>query len=188
MIIPNIISNPNRPDRVERLINELTTQNITEYKMWPAIFIHNKPPRTGINLAHKQIVKDALIEGLPEVCIWEDDIKFYSPDGWDYFLRNKPIVPYDIYLGGIYRGQIEENGRVERYTGAHCYIVHERFYDIFLNVPEDLDIDGAMSGLGEFYCCYPFACVQWDGWSDNCKNTMDYSYLLNGRKIYGLNA
>lgn len=187
-MIPNIISNPKRASRVERLMNELKAQGISEYKMWPSIEISNKPRRTGISRAHKQIVEWALIEQLPEVCIWEDDIKFHSPEGWEYYLENRPSVPFDLYLGGVYRGEIEPDGKIERFTGMHCYIISERFYTTFLGVNEELDIDGAMSGLGDFYCCNPFACVQWDGWSDNCQGMMDYSHLLKGRKIFGLNA
>lgn len=187
-MIPNIISNPKRASRVERLMNELQAQGISEYKMWPSIEISNKPRRTGISRAHKQIVEWALIEQLPEVCIWEDDIKFHSPEGWKYYLENRPSVPFDLYLGGVYRGEIEPDGKIERFTGMHCYIISERFYTTFLGVNEELDIDGAMSGLGDFYCCNPFACVQWDGWSDNCQGMMDYSHLLKGRKIFGLNA
>ncbi len=187
-MIPQIISNQKRTNRVSRLMNELQAQGITEYKLWPSIEIYNKPRRTGINLAHKQIVEWAMLEMMPEVCIWEDDIRFPAADGWQYYLKNRPQKDFDLYLGGVYRGDIAEDGKLTRFTGMHCYIITEQFYDTFLKVPEELDIDGAMSGLGEFYCCNPFACIQWDGWSDNCQCNMDYSHLLKGRKIYGINC
>ncbi len=188
MIIPNVISNPKRPQRVERLHAEMGRQGILEYKMWDSVHIPNKPRRTGISMAHKSIVKWALIEGLPSVIIFEDDIKFPAEDGWQYYLKNRPTEPFDLYLGGVYRGEIAEDGIIKRFTGFHCYEVTERFYTTFLGVDENLDIDGAMSGLGKFYCCYPFACIQHNGWSDNVMGVMDYDHLLKGRKIYGLNC
>ena len=65
----------------------------------------------------------------------EDDVYFPAQDGFEYFLKNKPD-DFDIYLGGIYLGSDkvkEMNQRIRhRFSGLHCYIVHERFYDTFL--------------------------------------------------------
>lgn len=185
-MMPHIISNPERTQRVEQLKKELERQGIAEYKLWPSIHVSDKPRRTGISRAHKQIVKWADEEGLEEVCIMEDDIWFPAEDGWQYFLDNKPKVPFDLYLGGIYRGQIDENKKVNRYTGQICYIIHERFYDTFLRADENLDIDGAMSGKGDFYVCYPFAVICHPGWSDNVMRNMDYNHLLKGKEVRGI--
>lgn len=184
MIAPQIISNPERQIRVNQLHNEMKRQGIEDYKLWDSIHIANKPKRTGISYAHKQIVEWALLEGIEEVCIMEDDVWFPSEDGWKYFLENKPKDDYDLYLGGITRGKIED-GIVKRYTGQFCYFIHEKFYTTFLGVDEMLDIDGAMSGLGKFYVCNPFACFCYEGWSDNCNGVMNYNHLLIGREIRG---
>lgn len=184
MIIPNIILNKERIFLVEQLHNEMKRQGIVEYKLWPSIHISNKPKRTGISKAHKQIVEWAILEGIEEVCIMESDIWFPASDGWKYFLEHKPQTPYDLYLGGITRGDIKD-GKTKRYTGQFCYFIHERFYTTFLSANENLDIDGAMSGKGEFYVCEPFACFCYPGWSDNANGVMDYNHLLVGREIYG---
>ena len=182
---PSIISNPEISIRVNQLHKEMKRQGIEDYKLWPSVAPpKDKPRRTGISRAHKSIVQWALVEGLPEVCIMEDDIWFPSENGWNYFLENKPKEDYDLYLGGITRGEIE-NGIVKRYTGQFCYFIHERFYTTFLGVDENLDIDGAMSGLGKFYVCNPFACFCYPSWSDNVNGMMDYSHLLIGRDVYG---
>ncbi len=184
MIVPNIISNPKIISRVNQLTKEMERQGVKEYKLWPSIQIANKPRRTGISRAHKQIVEWALNEGLEDVCIMEDDVWFPASDGWQYFLDNKPKTPYDLYLGGIYRGEIKE-GKVHRYTGQICYFIHEKFYTTFLGVDEMLDIDGAMSGLGDFHVCYPFAAICYPGYSENTSGMMDYTHLLTGRDIRG---
>lgn len=159
-------------------------QSVENYKLWPSIHISNKPRRTAISKAHKQIVEWALIEGIEEVCIMEDDVFFPSNDGYDYFLKNKPDV-YDLYLAGITRGDIKDNNEVKRYTGQFCYFIHERYYTTFLDTDENLDIDGGQSGRGQFVVCNPMACFCYPGWSENCNGVMDYSHLLVGKNIYG---
>lgn len=183
MVIPNVISNPKRPHKVERMQREMVRQGIVDYKVWPSIHIADKPVRTAISKAHKQIVEWAANEEIKEVCIFEEDVFFPAEDGWQYFLNNKP-ENYDLYLGGVSRGTIE-NGVTRRYSGQFCYFIHERYYDTFLRTDEKMDIDGAQSGRGKFYVCEPFAAFCYPGWSDNVKGVMDYSHLLVGRTVYG---
>lgn len=183
-MIPNIIRNPNRPILVGQLLNELQRQGITDYKLWDSISIAHRPRRTGISKAHKQIVEWALIEQIPEVCIMECDVWFPASDGWQYFIYNKP-EKYHLYLSGITRGDILENNITKRYTGQFCYFIHESFYTTFLRADENLDIDGAMSGMGNFVVCNPFAGFCYPGWSENQQGVVDYSHLLIGREVYG---
>lgn len=183
MIQPQIISNARRPVRVERMKREMKRQGIDDYKVWPSVHISDKPARTGISRAHKQIVQWAADEGIEEVCIFEDDVWFPSPGGWQYFLSKKP-EKYDLYLAGITRGELS-NGITKRYTGQFGYFIHERYYDTFLRTDERMDIDGAQAGRGLFHVCYPFAAFCYPGWSDQVGGVMDYSHLLIGRDIYG---
>lgn len=180
----HIISNPKRPERVDRLHREMGRQGIADYKLWPSVHVPNKPKRTGISKAHKQIVEWAANEGLEEVCIMEDDVWFPAADGWRYFLANKPGA-YDLYLGGLSRGDVDESKITKRYCGQFCYFIHERFYDRFLRSDENLDIDGAQSGRGIFHVCYPFAAFCYPGWSDNVMGNMNHHHLLMGREVYG---
>lgn len=192
-IVPNIICDNTAPVkrgfgelRIDRLKVEMERQGITEYKVWPSITISNLPRRTGISQAHKQIVRWAMQEGLPEVLIFEDDIRFPAPDGFKYFLSKKPKEDYDLYLVGVYRGDIDENGVTDRFTGMTGYFVHERYYDIFLGLDERLDIDGAQAHRGKFYVCHPFAAIQHAGFSINLQEQVDHNYLLVGKQIRGL--
>ncbi len=171
--------------RAEQLHVEMKRQGIEEYKIWASIHIPNKPKRTGISLAHKQIVEWALIEQQPEVCIMEDDVFFPAEDGFQYFLKNKPYE-YDLYLGGISRGDIDADNITRRFSGMFCYFIHEKFYTRFLRANEDLDIDGAMGEIrGKYVVCNPMAAFVYPTWSDNVNGMMDYSHLLQNREVYG---
>ena len=183
MIIPHIISDPKLTVRKEVLIKELARQRIETYELWPSVHLPHSPRRTSISRAHKAIVEWAANEGLEEVAIFEDDIWFPSPDGWEYFVSKKPKF-YDLYLCGITRGELV-NGKVRRYTGQFGYFIHEKYYDTFLRTDEKLDIDGAQSGRGDFHVCYPFAAFCYPGWSNNQNGVVDYSHLLIGREIHG---
>lgn len=183
MIQPQIIS-PESTWRMTRMHNEMKRQGIADYKLWPFVHIANKPRRTAISKAHKAIVEWAALEGLPSVTIFEDDVWFPTGDGWKYYCDNFPKEPFDLYLGGITRGEIKD-GKTLRYTGQFCYTIAERFYDTFLGVSEDLDIDGAMSGLGTFYVCQPMSCFTYWGYSHNCSETTNINHLLMGKELYG---
>lgn len=185
MLRPNIISNPKNIIRVEKMKKEMARQGIEDYKLWPSVTVKDKPARTGISRAHKQIVTWACDEELEEVCIFEDDVWFPSEDGFRYFVQNKPET-YDLYLGGLSRGNIDDNKVTKRYSGQFCYFIHERYYDTFLRTDDKLDIDGGQSNRGLFKVCYPFAAFCYPGWSENCRGVMDYSHLLIGRDIYGI--
>lgn len=181
----NIISNPKITQRVQLITEELQRQGITDYKFWPSIHIANKPKRTGISRAHKQIIEWALVEQIPEVCVVEDDVWFPANDGFKYFLDKKP-EQYDLYLGGISRGEIDDQNITKRFCGFFCYCVHERFYTRYLGVSEDVDIDGGMADRGLFKVCYPFAAICHPCYSDNQQGVVDYSHLFKGREVYGI--
>lgn len=192
-MIPHIISDPSAPIkrgsgelRIDRLKKEMERQGIVEYRLWPAISYANLPRRTGISHSHKAIVKWAMEEGLPEVCIFEDDIRFPAIDGFQYYLSKKPKTEYDLYLGCVYRGEIDENFVTKRYTGQICCTISERYYELFLATDDRVDIDGGQAFRGLFYVCYPFACLQYNGFSINLQENVDHNYLLVGKPIRGL--
>lgn len=180
-MIANIIHIAHRDDRLPVLFKELETQSIKDYKFWPGII--DIPICKGISRAHKQIIRWAKDNHEPEVLVFEDDIKM-EPGAFDYYLQNKP-ENFDIYLGGIYRGEIVDK-KVKVFTGLHCYIVSAKFYDTFLNVNEDIDIDHALDGLGDYHVCYPFAAIQHIGWSDNNRRFSDHTILIKHREIFGI--
>jgi len=171
----------NRSERMPRLINELKTQGITDYEFWPGIY--HPSIKASINAAHKQIVEYARLAEWEQVMIAEDDVKFSSAGGFDYFLKQKPN-DFDIYLGGLFLGDPDENNVVKTFTGLTLYVVARRFYDTFLTVPDDDHLDRLMDGLGRYVVCNPFVVTQYDGVSGNTGKMESYSKLQESRIFY----
>lgn len=163
-------------------MKELKSQEISDFKLWNGIYLPSI--KASINKAHKQIVEWAYENDLDEVCIAEDDICFTAKGAWDYFLQQKP-KDFDIYLGGIYSGDIKEDNSVDRFTGFHLYVVSKKFYPIYLSVPDDEHIDRALGGKGSYIVCNPFAAIQYEGFSSNTGKMETYGNLLEGRKLFG---
>lgn len=176
-----IIHNFEREDRFNLLMDELSKQGIYDFKLIPSV--HDvMGVKHGINKAHKNCVRYAKDHKLDEIIIAEDDVRFTHPDSFQYFLKNKP-QSFDLYLSGIYLGDIVD-GKVKSFSGLHLYIVHSKFYDKFLSVPTDEHIDRALGGLGDFHVCYPFAAIQYNGYSQNAMCDMNYDSLLQGRELF----
>lgn len=195
-----VIHDPRRPDKeFLQLLGEFTRQGITEwYKTVHPTFIQGgETTEQNINQTHKRCVRKAKEEGMEECCIMESDVVFPAPDGWQYFLKRKPRI-YDLYLGGQYN-ELERMRRVyeqlgphitsipvNTISGFHCSIVHSRYYDKYLSLPDDVHIDGAQDGQGVHFCCYPFAAIQRPGWSAvNKKEGTNYNYILEPGDVYG---
>lgn len=178
----NIIHLSQRKDRLELLKNQLIIQGINDYKLWEGIVDQSNPAK-GISKAHKQIVAWAKRENLKSVVIAEDDVKFTAKGAFNYFLKNEP-TQYDLYLGGVYYGKIKEDNSVHDFAGTMLYKIHEKFYDTFLSVSEERDIDRSLANQGKFIVCNPFVAIQHEGYSDNKKAFVNYDICLKGRKLF----
>lgn len=166
-----------------RLIQQLSEQGISDYEFWDGVYKYDSA-KQNINAAHRQIVEYAMLAEWPEVAIAEDDVHFFAPGAWDYFVSNKP-QDYDLYLSSIYVGDIKEDNTVTDFCGFGLYIVSPRFYKTFLSVNPYEHIDHEMKGKGRFVVSNPFIADQFDGWSSNTGKEEKYGNLLNGRKIFG---
>ena len=178
----NIIHLPERTDRMELLEKELHEQNIFDYRIWDGIvdpIITNR----GISQAHKQIVKNAKDNGLSEILIAEDDLKFTAKGAFEFFLHNRP-KEFDIYLAGIYFGELNADNIVRDFSGLTFYIINQRFFDTFLSISEHDNLDRSLRNKGEFIVCNPFAVIQYNGFSDNVKQYCNYDSYLIGRKLF----
>lgn len=180
-MLAHVIHNLDRQDRTAILTKELSIQKI-EMRIWSPIF--DITPATGIAKAHKQIVQWAKDNNQEEVLIMEDDVRFCGEGAFEYFLDNKP-KDFDLYLAGIYYGVIKDDNTVDKFSALHCYIIHSRFYDSFLSCPDKKHIDYHLSGLNSVYkVCNPFAAIQYNGYSDNVKKSMNYDNLLKNYTFY----
>jgi hypothetical protein len=175
----------NRSERLPRLKKELEVQGITNVEFWNGVY-KNQSAKENISAAHRQIVEYAKLAGWPMVAIGEDDLKFFAPGAWDYFVSTIPPVDFDIYLSSVYTGDIRADNTTEGFTGFHLYIVHARFYDLFLGVNPHEHIDRALKGLGKYVVCDPMIAEQYDGWSSNTKKSEKYRSLLSGKNLFGI--
>jgi len=173
----------NRSERLPRLMNELDTQGITQYEFWDGIYLSSV--KEGINAAHRQIVEYAYLMEWPEVAIGEDDLKFFAPGAWNYFLENKP-TDYDMYLSSVYMGEIGADNTVSDFCGMGLYIVHNQFYSTFLDTDRFDHIDRSLKGKGKFVVSDPFIAEQWDGYSSNTGKEETYGNLMKNRKKFGM--
>jgi hypothetical protein len=169
----HIIHLPHRADRLTLLTNELSTQQINNFRIWDGVLDEELPCR-GIIKSHKQIIFWAQQNGLKEICIAEDDIQFSIPGAFSYFIERTPAT-FDLYLGGILWGNIHDDQTVTDFAGTMLYIAKEQFYETILNLPEDKDYDRQLAGLGQYCVCSPMVAFQFSGYSDNKKCYIDFT-------------
>lgn len=149
---------------------------------------------SNIAKAHKNVVQDAKDNDCDYCVIMEDDVSFpVKKEAYKYFLDSMSKLPkdWDIYTSGFYtvntfEQDFENIYRISGFAGLHLYCVNKKFYDTFLSCPPAVNIDQWISqpGRGNCYCCYPFAAIQQEGFSENVGRVVSYSHLLEGRKIY----
>ena len=148
-----------------------------------------KHPSRGILESFKKCIRIAQEAGESEVIIFEDDIRFLRNDSLHDFLDYRDLIPdtYDLYLGGIYSGNILPiNNHVAEvpaeFCGLHCCMVNGKFYDKFLSIETDKNVDYVISTRSlfpcEVYCAYPMLAIQHDGYSDNVKQETNYNSAL----------
>lgn len=178
----HIIHLNRRKDRIELLNKELIEQNITNYKIWNGI-LDKENIKKGIAQAHKQIVDWARNHNLPSVIIAEDDIKFTARNAFEFFFKNEP-KDFDLYLGGISHGNINIDDSVTDFAGLHLYKINQSFYNTFLLLPENKDIDRSLANKGKYIVCNPFVAIQQNGYSDNQKKYQSSDLYLQNRKLF----
>ena len=158
-----------------------------------AIFAEErKHTSKAITQGHKKIIQYAKDNKLESIIVCEDDIFFYGDDNkeFQYFIDNTP-TSYDLYLGCIYQGTVDENNRVlNGMSGSHSLLkIHSRFYDFILDMPDNCYQDrycGDFSFKYEYYVCPKIVCGQMPGYSYHLKNKHNgYEVYLEQRKVYG---
>lgn len=149
--------------------------------------------RSGnISRAFKQIVRDAKKNDLPMCCIGEDDLFFTASGAWRYYLDNMPD-DFDLYLGGIYAGQLEGNRIINGYSGHTLVTVKSQFYDFFLSANEDpkglghghLDrVLGNFCFEKKYFVTIPFVVRQTANYSDNHRRIPNYAAYEESWEYY----
>jgi len=175
MDVINVINIATRQDRILSVCNEMRIQQ-APFRIWNGV-TDKLTTAQNINAAHKQIVSWAKENNIERVVIAEDDILFSHHKSYQYFLSNIP-GNYDLFMGMIYAGEIQDNKIVNGFSGLTLYCVNSRFYDKFLAIQNDLHLDRALGMTAhenEYYVCPKFICKQSGSYSDNMRKSMDYS-------------
>lgn len=175
-----------RQERINAIVRQSKAERIP-IQFWEGV-IQNKKPCKNISQAFKKVVSWAKEKKLLRVIIGEDDLLFTAPGAWQYYLDNMP-KEFDLYLGGIYAGQIEENRIMNGYSGHTLLTVHERFYDFFLSANEEDHLDRWLGNFA-FQKLYivtdPFVVLQSGGFSDNKRSIQFYEEYQKSWKYYGM--
>lgn len=176
MIIPTVIYDERREPQ---FINELASQGIGRYDIFPAI-TDKSSVVASINASHRAIVEIAAHRG-DEVCaIMEDDVVFTKPGAWDRFMLEMP-GDFDLWMAGCYSPV--KDGVTKVPVGFHCYVIRDCYYDCFLSTGRDGHIDASQKD-GLYKVCYPMVALQRAGYSFNNKALVDYNEILNDKDIW----
>ena len=148
-----IIHNEERYERYGRLLNELETQNITDYEIVPSVW-DVRGVEHGINKAHKNCIQYSKDNNLEQIMVLEDDASLKEL-GIDYYKINRggditfhgpgqlvgyPILDLDNFFTDIhkYMRLLEEAvirtcadygieaGRIEGLTGVWLDYVEQK--------------------------------------------------------------
>lgn len=172
-----------REEREKSVIEQMEMEQC-EYKFWPGI-MDRYSPKVGISKAHKQIISYAKERGLKTCCIAEDDLKWTAPGSWKYFQDHIP-AEFDIFVSSYYSGRHDENFVVHGFGGLTLYVCHERYFDTFLSLNENIHIDTAISLSGAKVIVSPlFTAIQNDGYSEQRKRICKDGHRLKGKQLYG---
>jgi hypothetical protein len=144
-------------------------------------------PFTGVSRAHKNVIRYAKAARLPFCIVMEDDCIFSAKGAFDYYISKMP-KSFDMYWGGCYNTDTDENGRITKdLSSTTLYTIHERFYDTFLGITEMDNIDrrlGTICYKHEFYLCQPMVCYQSNGFSYHKQEVCNYDKYLIGRELF----
>jgi hypothetical protein len=182
--------------RNENILLQTSGQNVAVgFNVWPGIIVQGLP-YTGISRSYKQVVQDAKNKGLEYVAIADDDFTFTSRNSWMIFKNNIPS-DFDVYLAGISGGVVDEQTtEVHNWSGTFLFIVHSRFYDVFLAADEAKNIDRWLSGSGLenieqqlgrkpiYKVCYPIVAICKDGISYNSKGEDGSPLMMKHDKYF----
>jgi len=179
MINSILINLPRRTDRLEHAKKEIAKFDL-DLSIMNAM---DMPDNTtlAIRESHKKCIKYASDFNLSNVLVIEDDICFRenSKPYFDELTNNLPS-DYEVCLFGIYSGAITETtdkywNKINKFSGAHFYLVNQTAYNKILDYNGTHPID---HWIGQNLNCYiskkHFA-YQLDGYSDNSKCITDYN-------------
>lgn len=173
----HVIHRSKRIDRYKNVVEQFEKQNAKFILCSGVEPIIGMPVYTAISKAHKKIVQRAKDWGMERVVIAEDDINFLGEGCLRYFLDNVPDE-FDIYTGSAFQIQYEGE-KVIGFEGLTLYMVNEKFYETFLSLPEDEQLDVVLSGKGNYKLSPKIVAGQIRSFSDNKKVMAEPEFQTN---------
>jgi hypothetical protein len=176
-----VINLPQRTDRYE-----LFKEEVKWIGLKPMVVdgIPHLKPEQGIGQAHTNCIKLAKEQGLPYICIMEDDIVFQGKEKTiEYFNKCLDNLPdsWDVLMGGVYnRGETTKHNeywdKINKFCGLHFYIVNANSYDKLLTWDGINHYDRWLSKQKlSIFVTAKYIAHQRDGYSDNAKNHTKYN-------------
>ncbi len=184
MDVINCINLEKREDRLLSFCNQMRIIN-APFRLWYGVeeFL---TPAQNISTAHKNIVRWAKENNLERVVICEDDIIMSNEKSYEYFLSKVPPV-FHLYFSMLYAAEVKEGKILNGFSGLTMYMVHNSFYQEFLDIPDTQHLDRALGQQAwekEYYVCEPYVCRQMPGYSNNQMRNMEYSSFEEKMTFY----
>lgn len=183
MYIPAYIINlKHRSDRYNHMVTEMEKLPIS-YEFIDAI--SHEISAVGCFQSHLKCIKLAKESKFPYVLILEDDVIFTDNvvNILQRILDESYLLNWDmIYLGANLQSPATRISDILiKLTGAyttHAYMIHERFYDVILNLFQTSEIDVHYHNLmpnHNIYMCDPMIAYQLPSYSDLQNGYRDYN-------------
>lgn len=183
-----------RKDRNEQAMSEFVKMGIADKVQRVSGTIHENPA-TGCHLSHATCLADAMLNGVENILIFEDDVEFFenASENLMLSLSDLPLEWDMLYLGAnldrypAYR----HSEHLVKITGAyatHAYAINktmfEKLYEI--NVAEDTihnDVTYAETIHPNYQCflTYPLVAGQRDSYSDIQRTMMSSNQMFKER-------
>lgn len=184
-IVAYIINLKHRTDRYEHVISEVSKLPLTSFEIVEGIV-----DNTGTCFqSQKKCIQLAKNANLPYVLILEDDVVFTQNVVRvfeDTFKELQSLDWHMFYLGAnLQNPAVKISKNLLKLTAAfaaHAYVVHEKFYDVILELPHTCEMDVHYSNLMttyNMYMCNPMIAYQLPSYSDLQKGFRDYNEALD---------
>ena len=185
MNLPTYIINlKHRTDRYEHMVTEMKKLPVS-YEFIDAV--SHETSSIGCFQSHLKCIKLAKENKFPYVLILEDDVIF-TDDVVNILqkilkLNESYLLEWDmLYLGAnLQSPAIRINSSLIKLTGAyttHAYMIHERFYDVILNLFQTFEIDVHYYNLmpeHNIFMCDPIVAYQLPSYTDLQDGYRDYN-------------
>lgn len=180
-----IINLKHRTDRYKHVTEEIKKLPLTSFRVVEGIVDNTKT----CFQSHRECIRLAKNSKLPYVLILEDDVIFTDgiTDALQATFREVQTLDWHMYyLGANLEGPVHRVSsgllKLTAAFAAHAYIVHERFYDVILELPHTCEMDIHYSNLMNrynMYLCNPIVAYQLPTYSDLQKGFRDYNDAID---------